>query len=505
MMCRRFCATAAILAAAMSLSGCGSGGEAPPPPPAAPSFVISAPQISSVLPETYTSGPFNVGTSFRIMPTASHFVDPQQNLLIHLTTFRLSNAPGPARDARMMTLTPSGAWSLGAISTTHPIVGALSTANGLTYISREGNSFFQSTVRQGDVQSVTVPLSGPENEVVVGPAAGGELIAARLVRDADTFSLETRKTVNGTWTTFDRQTVRLPDDFATTRVVNGVSFNYESHAIRGVVSGARGDVFHMALLGSKEPTNPVTPYYGGDYLLWRERGSNELVAIELYPVCQPSLSPKACQFHGQGGFQEVRLQANGEITYVTQEFNPITGVNDLLWKRSAKPPTTLLSSATTADLWGGNSATFVLASDGTQRGWTTMNFAEITLGESPSGTPLVPVAWTTAAGERVACSVSKGDRCRVFRDGSADRIAYFGWDEAARKAVIYVSDRTGVGAWKNVGTRDVSELIAGLDPNARISLDQFVGAGTSDIIVGTIYSGDPQQARKFAIRVSAKT
>jgi hypothetical protein len=93
----------------------------------------------------------------------------------------------------------------------------------------------------------------------------------------------------------------------------------------------------------------------------------------------------------------------------------------------------------------------------------------------------------------------------VFRDGSADRIAYFGWDEAARKAVIYVSDRTGVGVWKNVGTRDVSELIVGLDPDARIFLERFVGAGTSDVIVGTIYSGDPKQARKFAIRVSPKT
>jgi hypothetical protein len=508
----------ALSALAIALSGCGSDGGAANNPQAV--VTIAAPKTSAAVPKpldgppSVVSGVFTTEFTFpsEVVPQLAVSVDAQQAAFIHLNTFAAANsANDEKRSANFATLVPNAGFSMAALDTTNPIVKVLVSNAGVSYVSF-GEGAWSSVLMRGGVPPVMTELfRGGAKEVAVGPAAGSELFAARLVLELGSYALETRKTANGTWGGVERSTVALPMEFAPDRTAGGVRFQLREFTLRSTLSGTRGDAFIVSLIGDADNMQaffPFSPTYGGDYLLWRERGSNELKTIAYKGLCQAlPILPPPCLFDFNYAFSNLVLERSGDITYLSDEFDANAPLYGSRWFRAASVPQQIWLSPFSPErvnfsLRRRDRFDFVLAGDGSMRSWTT-NGNEINLLEGPQGATPAPVPWASASGERSICR--EFVRCRVFRADSADRLAYLAWDKSARRATLFVSDRAASGGWKNVAFRDVSELLNELDDTGEIELSAFIAAGASDLVIGATRSGQfRERVKLFAVNVSQK-
>ncbi|TAG80503.1 MAG: hypothetical protein EAZ21_08065 [Betaproteobacteria bacterium] len=513
MMSRPFSATAVIVAAAMSLSGCGSGEDAAVAP--TPVVTIAAPVISLLVPQSPNAFPLvngafvnNLSRTFEMAPQLKTSVDAQQRTYIHLNTFtEAGGAANEARSAAFATLIPGAEFSLGTTSFTHPFSNIVASKSGVSYVSFGANTLYSVLQRPVVPAAITELFRGSEAESVVGPAVGGELFAARLVLNSGSYFLETRSTSNGMWGSTAQTAVTLPIDFTPDRTAGGVRYQLQRFSLRSALSGARGDVFVVSLFGITEPATSF-PFsgYGGDYLLWRDRGSNELKTIAYKELCF-SPSPRGCLFDMNNIFNDLAIENNGDITYLSDQIDSNSPLFGSRWFRASSTPQQLWLSPfavgqASVSLRRKDRFDFALATDGTIRSWAT-NGNEVVLLEGLQGATPAPAAWASANGERSACR--EFVRCRVLRADSADRLAYLAWDKAARRATLFVSDRTSTGAWKNVAFRDVSELLSELDDTGEIELSAFIAAGAADLVIGATRSGPAQDRVKlFAMNVSSR-
>jgi hypothetical protein len=503
----------ALSALATALSGCGSDSGTSVEPP--PSVSIAAPKVSALIPKPSNgavpvSGVFttDVTAPFELAPNLATSVDAQQRLFIHLNTFaEAGSANNERRSANFATLAPGAEFSIGTLNTTHPIGNILASKSGVAYLSF-GAGVLSSTVMRPDVPPTLATIfSGAVNEIAVGPAVGGELFAARLALSAGSYTLETRKTASETWGAVERSVVTMPPDFSPDRTVNGVRYQLQRYTLSAALSGARGDVFVVSLSGIVDPA-PASwaSQYGGEYLLWRDRGSNVLKPIAYKALCQSPV-PRGCLFDANNAFNNLAVANNGDITYLSDQYDSNSPAFGSRWFSAANTPQQVWLSPFSVgqpsySLRRKDRFDFALALDGSMRSWS-INGSEITLLEGPSGATPAPVTWEIANGERANCR--QFIRCRVFRAETADRLAYLAWDKPVRRATLYISDRGANGGWKNVAYRDVSELLNGLDDTGEIELSAFMAAGTSDLVIGATRTGPfRDQVKLFAVSVSAR-
>lgn len=511
---RAFAIAAGLCAATFVLSGCGSDGENARSAP--PTVSIGAPLVSAALPKPTSvglplvAGAFTTDVSFpfELEPQIALSVDAQQRVFLHLNTYgNERDGLNERRNANFAVLTPGTGFSLGTLNTTHPISNVLSSKTGVSYTSSGAAALFSNLMRPNVPPTVSEVFSGSPNEVAIGSAVGGELFAVRLSLNSGNYTLETRKTTNGVWGDVAQSIVTLPSDFTPDRTVEGVRYQLQRFSLRSALSGARGDVFAVSLFGSAEPATPfLFPFYGGDYLLWRDRGSNELKTIAYKELCF-SPSPRGCLFDVNNTFNNLVIENNGDITYLSDQFDATSPLYGSRWFRASSTPQQLWLSPfsigqASVSFRRKDRFDFALATDGTIRSWTT-NGNQIDLLEGLQGSTPAPAAWASANGERSACR--EFVRCRVLRSDSADRLAYLTWDKAARRATLFVSDRSANGGWKNVAFRDVSELLSDLDNTGEIELSAFIAAGASDLVIGATRSGEfRDRVKLFAVNVSPK-
>jgi hypothetical protein len=284
------------------LSGCGSGEDAPPSVAPSSAITIATPQVSPTFQRTFQPYPETSGvfTSDLTKPLAfesnlARYADAQGNVLLHLNLYRNAGT-GPNESntySRFLSLSAATGWDFGASGSTDPRRSAFGSANGLVHFSAGRGWSFGDLVQYKQPGSITALFDSDGSDVAIGPAPNNELTAMRLRLEGGQFTLETRKTTGGVWSASEKQTVQMPTDFSTVREINGRILRFRSIELLDVISGTSGDALHVRLSGDLEPAYPFSRFYGGDYLLWRARGSEMLHALERDPICE-SASPMAC-------------------------------------------------------------------------------------------------------------------------------------------------------------------------------------------------------------------
>jgi hypothetical protein len=501
-------ASLAIISIALGLTGCGSSGDSPISPPAqAVGVTISAPLISPEV--TAVEGAFEGDKQGGFTEVAERRVrlhmSAEQVALVH-ADLRPSADVGAGRT--FLTLLPNSGWTTGTLGSSISIQQVFSTSTGINYAGLTSLNVLQSfELRHNQLTAAVDLFAGNGSNAVVGRAANNELFAAKLSFNGTSYQFEERRTLNGVWSDAVRSDVVLPPEFTPVRESGGLTYRLGSLNLLDAFSGAAGDAVVVNIRGSIDPPASFpNNAFGGNYFLWRDRGSVQFRSIGFSPNCPPL--PPSC---GGGivntSFYNARIESSGDLTFFSENFDASSGPRGSRWVRAGTELQTLHTEPyrdqTVRLLNSNDRAGFEIARDGTRRMWSTLN-NETTINEAATNANFAPVPWTAASGERAACVANM--RCRLFRANSADRLAYIAWDKPARRATLYVSDRSPDAGWKNVAVRDVSELVADLTDTGGVELASFVSAGASDLILGVVRNARFERRNKvFSMSVSARS
>ena len=496
----QLCAVTWGLALTFALAGCGGGtasSVAPPPVQVAPpplQVIIGPPNVSRVFAdEEFATVPVVVFNGDTSMASDS-------------TSLIISEAPGNGA-ARFALFQKDLGWTAGSLRNSDPIFTLINMPSVLYQYARGSSSWTEIEQRSnGQYKSTAVfPALSDSlgSDYSFGRAAGGERIASRFLQINGQWQLQTNRTVAGVWTINGPQAVTLPLELAPIQSQNNVTSTLSTYELQSVIGAADGEAFVVSR-SSLVSTFPFGASYDGQYLLWRANGSSELRLIAFHPYCRGYKGACFAYFNVQ--FVYLTLQPNGQVTF----FSESESQTMLQWNRLTKDGSEILASIklnpgdeglrTYRPKFGPSE--FVLGGSAPntsiRQAATAVSIAERgALGE------LIPVAWVAAPGEQAICPDFLN--CRILRNSTSDRIAYIGVDYAAKKALLYISDRQVDGQWKHAASRDVSELVDFNLQLTRISLSSFRSLGGEDYVIGARWSdqGAPN-ARMFAIPVSAK-